>query len=300
LKIKPAYYLLIILPFVNLTCGQKKEAKTKTKSLNSNQSEQLKVVKEEIYPISYHLNPMNDSLAKALKVELTDTQFKLILTINRVDLRHLPRQDSIIIPDSFFVNYLKYSPFPSEIKTITNIHKIIYFSYRLQAFAVYENGILIRWGPTSMGRKTKPTPTGLFHTNWKSKRAISTFDDEWIMKWYFNLENFEGVSMHQYDLPGYPASHACLRLSEQDSKWFYTWCEPWILGQSGEISAYGTPVIIFGTYPFGERKPWRAVDKNLKDNFISSKEVEHETEPYLEIIKKRQATRDSIQMPQSL
>jgi lipoprotein-anchoring transpeptidase ErfK/SrfK len=93
-------------------------------------------------------------------------------------------------------------------------------SYPIEAFGAYEQGKLVRWGPTSLGKKSTKTPTGLFFTNWKSKETISTEDSSWILKWYFNLVNSTGVSIHQYGLPGYPASHACARLYEEDAKWF--------------------------------------------------------------------------------
>ncbi len=89
-----------------------------------------------------------------------------------------------------------------------NIDKIIFFSYPTQVFATYENGDLVYTGPTNMGRKKDPTPTGLFYSNWKAEETTSTFNDEWDLKWNFNIENKLGVGWHQYSLPGYPASHS--------------------------------------------------------------------------------------------
>jgi hypothetical protein len=49
------------------------------------------------------------------------------------------------------------------------------------------------------------------NTNWvfffelEAEETTSTFDDEWDLRWNFNIENKLGVGWHQYSLPGYPA-----------------------------------------------------------------------------------------------
>jgi len=35
--------------------------------------------------------------------------------------------------------------------------------------------------------------------------------------------NKRGHSFHQYELPGHPASHGCIRLLERDATWIYDW-----------------------------------------------------------------------------
>ena len=56
----------------------------------------------------------------------------------------------------------------------------------------------------------------------------STFDDSWVMPFYFNIDTKEGIALHQFDLPGYPASHGCVRLLKEDAVWFYSWGEQWL------------------------------------------------------------------------
>ena len=101
----------------------------------------------------------------------------------------------------------QYFPFPFEASFLKGIKKIIFFSYPTQSFAAYENGVLVYTGPTSMGRKADMTPTGLFYTNWKAEQTTSTFNDEWDLKWNFNIENKLVIGFHQYEMPGYSASH---------------------------------------------------------------------------------------------
>jgi hypothetical protein len=45
------------------------------------------------------------------------------------------------------------------------------------------------------------------------------------LRWNFNIENKLGVGWHS--LPGYPASHSCLRL--EDAKLLYEWADEWQL-----------------------------------------------------------------------
>jgi hypothetical protein len=78
------------------------------------------------------------------------------------------------------------------------------------------------------------------------------------MRWYFNIDNASGRAFHAYSLPGYPDSHACIRLLERDARWLYQWGESWELGsQPGEIRNHGTPVLILGAYRFDEPPPWQ-------------------------------------------
>ena len=234
-----------------------------------------------------------DSLFRFNSKTSNDT-IKVLLYLNRVDKLHLFRQDTIVVPDTFISNLMVYSPFPDSISGLKPIHKLIFFSYPIQAFAVYENGILIRWGPVSMGKESTITPTGLFHTNWRSKRAISTINRDWIMNWYFNLDNFRGVSMHEYELPGYPASHACIRMIEADALWFYNWADSWMLFTPNKIGAYGTPVMIHGAYPFGKRKPWLALADNNKALQMRNEDLTAGIQDYFPLIMERQIERDSL------
>lgn len=92
-------------------------------------------------------------------------------------------------------------------------------------------------------------------------------------------------------MPGYPASHSCLRLQEKDAKQLYEWADQWVLVDDENVKFKGTPVLIFGSYPFGKPKPWLQLVKNPKAITISVSKMEKVTEPYLEIILKEQEKR---------
>ncbi|WP_346239116.1 L,D-transpeptidase [Niabella insulamsoli] len=223
----------------------------------------------------------------------------LLNAINRVDTRHLKRLDSILVPSDYSQEVKMYLPFPEEVDALKDIHKIIFFSYPTQVFAAYENGKLVLTGPTNMGRKSKKTPRGLFFTNWKAKKTRSTVDDEWILKWNFNVHNKWGVGFHEYALPGYPASHSCMRLLEADAKFLYSWADQWILKNDYERLAYGTPVLVFGTYPFGEPRPWFQLSENPKALDIPADSIASYVKPHLQTIIERQQQRQQVAASQS-
>ncbi|MBL0311209.1 MAG: L,D-transpeptidase [Holophagaceae bacterium] len=194
-----------------------------------------------------------------LQESLGSQRFDEALKLNRIDLRHARQGDSLVLPVSA-EPWLDLAPFPSKWKELEDQPKLIAVSLRLQAWAAYEAGRMVRWGPVSSGREASPTFTGLYHTNWCQKERRSTFNDEWQLKWYVNLHNWNGISFHQYDLPGYPDSHACLRLAADDSEWIYRWCQSWILAPDQRtILREGTPVVVFGDYAWSAPGPWKRI-----------------------------------------
>ncbi|WP_291119222.1 L,D-transpeptidase [Flavobacterium sp. UBA6135] len=236
----------------------------------------------------------NDSIRKIFKSKFSGSEITTIVSLNRIDKSRLSKADSLIVPNKFDDDFLAYSPFPYTIKNLFDVPKIAIFSYPIQAYGLYEYGELVKWGPTSLGTKANKTPTGLFFTNWKGEEVQSTVDDEWILRWNFNIENHDGVGWHQYELPGYPASHSCLRLLENDAKWMYDWAEEWILKDANTVSAKGTPVIVFGDYDFEGKSPWLNLIDKPKANDISEKELENLVEKHLAEIIKEQENREKV------
>ena len=220
------------------------------------------------------------SLAELSK-EIGPQKMFILLKINRRDLKHLKEGEIISIPNADD-SEMTYSPFPLQMQNLDSVRKIIIVSRKVQAFAAYENGKLVKWGPTSTGKKSTPTPEGLYHTNWKSKETHSTVDEAWVLKWYFNLDNLEGVSLHQYDLPGYPVSHSCVRLLAEDAEWIYNWAEQWKLSfDRKSIAENGTPVIVFGEYSYGKTPPWKKMIKDVHAADVSDNDLQQVIGKYL-------------------
>jgi lipoprotein-anchoring transpeptidase ErfK/SrfK len=230
----------------------------------------------------------DSSIKKYAGAELAALQF-----INRCDAAALKTKDTVLVP-SEFLDVMQYSPFPFHVDALKDVKKIVFFSYPAQIFAAYEYGDLVHTGPTNMGRKKDPTPTGLFFANWKAEETKSTFNDEWELKWNFNIENKLGVGWHQYQMPGYPASHSCLRMLEEDAKYMYEWADQWELKGTDNVLANGTPVIVFGAYPFGSQKPWLALLQDPKAMDISEDALNNELQPHLPEIMEAQKKRAAL------
>ena len=210
-------------------------------------------------PNAKTLFALRDSIGKPAFVE--------VLKVNRVDFAHVRAGDSLVIPDHLrempATDSLRHSPFPLAAPVINSLPQLLLVSLRVQAFGAYEHGKLLRWGPVSTGRKEMPTPVGLYHVNWKDQERVSTENEEWLLTWYMNLDNLSGLSLHQYSLPGYAASHSCIRLLEEDARWLYSWVEQWRLTpDSTAVLREGTPVVIYGKYAYGRRRPWRRLPED--------------------------------------
>lgn len=217
----------------------------------------------------------------ALADSLGAAGMHLVLRVNRLDLAHVRKGDSLIVPglidagDTLAADSLACSPFPPALAAADSVPKLLLIANRVQAFAGYEYGQLVRWGPTSTGRRDMPTPVGLYHVNWQDKERTSTFNDEWLLRWCSNLDNVLGTSIHEYALPGRPASHSCVRLLEADARWFYHWAEQWQLSADGrEVLVPGTPVVVFGEYAFGQRPPWKLLPEEPAAATLSAAEMD--------------------------
>ena len=190
----------------------------------------------------------------------TSDQLAILEKLNRVDVTHMNRLPSLVVPEIWLDDETGYSPLPLCSAWAAAHTKAIVVNQPSQVFGGYERGKLVRWGPVSTGREAHPTLSGLHHLNWKSRGRTSTIDSDWYMPWYFNFHNDRGLAFHEYALPGRPASHACIRMLERDAKWLFDWGEGWTLDQRGwEVLEPGTPVWIIGHYDFDSPPPWRSL-----------------------------------------
>ena len=272
---------------------------TQNDSITAAKADSVKKAEEEKSKVMYRsiIFPKNkkDSAMRAFKKEFSAEEQYTILALNRLDSKNSWRADTLSIPDKIDPTLMAYSPFPAEVETLSNVKKMVFFSYPIQAYALYEKGKLIKWGPTSMGKKSAQTKRGLMFANWKKELAISTVDSEWKLPFNVNVHNTLGIGWHQYDLPGFPASHSCLRLLMDDAKFLYNWVDTWILNKGGAtLKAHGTPVIVFGDYNWGGKKPWKYLSDDSNSNDISVDEINDIIKPHLDKILKEQQNREEV------
>jgi hypothetical protein len=79
---------------------------------------------------------------------------------------------------------------------------------------VYRNGVLIGVSTASTGKKGYETPTGVFTILQKNKEHYSNLYNNAPMP-YMQRLTWGGIALHAGGLPGYPASHGCIRLPSE-------------------------------------------------------------------------------------
>jgi hypothetical protein len=122
---------------------------------------------------------------------------------------------------------------------------------------VYRNGVRIAVSTCSTGKSGHETPTGVFVVLEKDKdHRSSTYNNAPMPN--MNRLTWDGIALHAGQLPGYPASHGCVRLPMAFSEKLWT------------VTHVGTPVIIAGSHA----DPWELTHPGL----ILGGYAEHEFE----------------------
>ncbi len=111
-----------------------------------------------------------------------------------------------------------------------------------QLVHVYRNGVRIAVSTCSTGKQGHATPTGVFTVLQKDRdHRSSSYSDAPMPN--MNRLTWDGIALHAGNLPGYPASHGCVRLPLDFSEKLFT------------VTHVGTPVIIAGA----STDPWELV-----------------------------------------
>lgn len=152
----------------------------------------------------------------------------LVMRVNRMNTK-LHTGIKIALPKSNDLDPLQYAPFPRQIESIGK--KSIHVSLQDQAFGAYNSeGTLEFWGPVSSAKGYCPdirrgchTPTGSFAIYQKggsgcssSKYPVGRGGAPMPYCMFFH----KGFAFHgSPDVPGYNASHGCLRIFTSDARW---------------------------------------------------------------------------------
>lgn len=104
-----------------------------------------------------------------------------------------------------------------------------------QRVHVYRNGIRIGVSTCSTGAPGHSTPSGVFTILEKDKQHHSSTYNNAPMP-NMNRLTWSGIALHAGNLPGYPASHGCIRLPVKFSELLF------------EVTHVGTPVILAGSH----------------------------------------------------
>jgi len=88
---------------------------------------------------------------------------------------------------------------------------LISISINRQRLTLYSDGAPVSHAPVSTGVPGHPTPLGIFSVIGKERFHRSNLYSNAPMPWMQRI-TWSGVAMHEGVLPGYPASHGCIRL----------------------------------------------------------------------------------------
>lgn len=168
----------------------------------------------------------------------------VVKRLNRVSLQTVSRPWIVVPKNLRHTNVMALSPFPQQLTPTGQKFVIVNLNY--QAWAAYdETSKLVRWGPASGGKGYCPdihskcnTITGHFRIYRKqgpecisSRFPVETHGGAPMP---YCMHFHTGFALHGAPvLPGYNASHGCVRLFVEDAQWLNL-----------DFTHIGTPVIV--------------------------------------------------------
>lgn len=197
--------------------------------------------------VSMSLTRFGDDLCKkesyfCLKVKSGDSweslfpdieEQDIIKRINRMNIRLRPGMTLAVPKNIERLTIYDVAPFPRYIETDGS--KAIYVSQKQLAWGAYdEQGELVWWGPISSGSGKCAQRDNFCKTPSGSFRIIRKQDIDCVSTAFprradgnhggalmpYCMHFFRGYALHgSYEVPGYRASHGCVRLFIEDARW---------------------------------------------------------------------------------
>ncbi len=273
--------VLIILLVLTISCDDMADRyidKPNDNQLSETQLDSIlkyeELKKYDIYPeISYSKHKIENwrhfvEILKARNISIEKEKAKKILmTLNRKELRFFGKGDSIIVPDTIIEDIKAYSVFPQFYWAGRDIPKIIFITNQYQSYACYEFGRLVRFAAANTGKERTPSFPGRYALVWKIRNHRSSLDSNWVMPFTWNFHAEAGSAFHQFVMPGRPVSHSCIRQFLDDAEWLFYWGEGVKKDSAGMlIPLSGTPVVILDIFDFARPRygPWLDLSSNKK------------------------------------
>jgi L,D-transpeptidase ErfK/SrfK len=156
-------------------------------------------------------------------------QREMVMRLNRTNIPLYFRSWIVVPANVNKVSYLDLAPFPLHIQSSNE--KLIVVNIAAQAFAAYNpDGNLVHWGPISAGRdwcedigRPCKTATGSFRIFRKQgpecKSTKFPVETDGGAPMPYCMYYLKGFALHGSSLPGFHASHGCVRLFNNDAAW---------------------------------------------------------------------------------
>lgn len=116
-------------------------------------------------------------------------------------------------------------PSPPRVNEVLKSGVVIAVSLASQQMHVFRDGVLWRSSPVSTGKRGKRTPVGVYSLLQKKKFHRSNLYSNAPMPWMQRL-TWSGIAIHAGRLPGYPASHGCIRVPSGFAQELYQITDP--------------------------------------------------------------------------
>ncbi len=155
--------------------------------------------------------------------KLFGDRWKDVARFNRVDRKHAYPWVQIKVPER--IDDIKdFSPMPKTYPPAEKEPKLILIDLSEQFLGAYEFGKLVFSTPIASGSQKDPTPSGSFRvTAYDDRHTSSLYYIERTQKLYpmhyalrFFVRNGVCFWIHGRDVPGYPASHGCVGLYDEE------------------------------------------------------------------------------------
>lgn len=207
-------------------------------------------------------------------LKLFGNHWREVLRFNRMDQRHFKAGASLKVPLDLEA-LADFTPLPREYPEAAGEEKFILVDLAEQYLGAYEYGQLRHSFPIATGGAANPTPTGDFRVtafDQEHDSSLYTIDKSDIpypmhfaLRFYISPE-WVAFWMHGRDMPGYPASHGCIGLYDEEMQRRYyknpgkpvlqdaTTLYLWVIGtrhDTGNLTSLknGPRVRIIGTIP---------------------------------------------------
>jgi hypothetical protein len=177
-------------------------------------------------------------------------QWQDVARFNRIDRRHVYPGKYLKVPTQLSA-IRDYTPMPRHYYPAQADAKFILVDLSEEFFGAYEYGTLVFSGPVAGGTKKNSTPVGEFTITAYSKlHKSSLYQMEHTSQYYpinYGLRFYidrDGVSywIHGRDLPGYPASHGCIGLYDEDMQHtYYNYPENPVLEDAKRLYEWAIP-----------------------------------------------------------
>ncbi len=131
----------------------------------------------------------------------------------------------------------------------------IIVSVKEQLLHVHRRGVRIAVSTVSTGKPGHDTPTGVFTILEKDKDHVSSIYDAEMP--FMERLTWSGIALHAGNLPGYPASHGCVRMPLKFAELLYG------------VTKIGTPVVVATDFTTTQS----VQNPNVAGTFYSAKNI---------------------------